>query len=134
MDIIYKNKRVNGQTLSQTTTSHRPTVVLRPSQRFYTLAMWDPDAPGASPSWLHWLVVNIPYGNVEEGNILVPYAPPTPPPGTGVHRYYFTLYEQSRRIPMTAAPQSRAGFHPPQWAAHHYARLLDAKVFQQKAS
>ena len=38
---------------------------------FYTLMMVDPDAPSrrnpTNREWLHWLVVNIPGGNVKMG-------------------------------------------------------------------
>lgn len=52
--------------------------------------MVDPDAPSrwnpTNAEWLHWLVVNIPNGQVEKGNEWVRYQGPAPPPKTGPHR------------------------------------------------
>ncbi|XP_054765938.2 phosphatidylethanolamine-binding protein 4-like [Lytechinus pictus] len=64
---------------------------------YYTLLMIDPDAP-QSP-WLHWLVMNIKGDDLKDfgdlnGHTVTEYAPPTPPAGSGFHRYYFYLYYQ----------------------------------------
>ncbi|CAH1258077.1 PEBP4 [Branchiostoma lanceolatum] len=74
----------------------------------YLLAMVDPDAPSAkNPQmkyWRHWLVTFISgddlqkgirskdWGSTGFGNILTTYEPPTPPPGSGRHRYQFLLF------------------------------------------
>lgn len=60
----------------------------------YTLMMVDPDA-GSSP-YLHWLVLNIPKGNVNDGVSVREYKGPAPP--SGVHTYYFLLYKQTAKI------------------------------------
>ncbi|XP_051897188.1 phosphatidylethanolamine-binding protein 4 isoform X2 [Pristis pectinata] len=68
----------------------------------YVLIMVDPDAPSRSNPkfryWRHWLVTNIHGRDLLDGNIkgtvLSEYRPPTPPSGTGYHRYQFFLYEQ----------------------------------------
>ncbi|XP_026866971.2 phosphatidylethanolamine-binding protein 4 isoform X1 [Electrophorus electricus] len=68
----------------------------------YVFMMVDPDAPSrANPTrsyWRHWLLVDIKgsrlgLGDVE-GTVISEYAGPTPPQGTGFHRYQFLLYEQ----------------------------------------
>ncbi|XP_067879439.1 phosphatidylethanolamine-binding protein 4 isoform X4 [Heterodontus francisci] len=67
----------------------------------YVLVMVDPDAPcQRNPKyryWRHWLVTGISGANlrqgVVQGTVLTAYAPPTPPPGSGFHRYQFFLYE-----------------------------------------
>ncbi|KAK5639487.1 hypothetical protein RI129_011979 [Pyrocoelia pectoralis] len=69
---------------------------------FYTLCMTDPDAPSrAKPDfreWHHWLVGNIPGGNIAEGETLSEYVGSGPPKGTGLHRYVFLLYKQDGKI------------------------------------
>lgn len=73
--------------------------------KLYTIVIWDPDAP-KSPSFLHWLVTNIPSGDVSQGNIIQPYYPPSPPEGSGTHRYYIGLYEQSGRLGLKKISQT----------------------------
>jgi phosphatidylethanolamine-binding protein (PEBP) family uncharacterized protein len=36
--------------------------------------------------------------NIKNGNDLLPYTGPAPPPKTGMHHYIFELYEQDRNI------------------------------------
>jgi len=70
--------------------------------RLYTLMLVDPDAPSPkAPTmrcWLHWLVINVVENDVNKGEEIVPYNPPTPPQGSGKHRYVFLLYKQAKRI------------------------------------
>ncbi|XP_063588472.1 protein D2-like isoform X1 [Penaeus indicus] len=70
----------------------------------YTLVMVDPDAPNhkAGEAWLHWILSNVEAsdlqnGNVGNGNIVVEYNGPTPPRGSGTHRYFFYLYRESQK-------------------------------------
>ncbi|CAH2051985.1 unnamed protein product, partial [Iphiclides podalirius] len=69
---------------------------------YYTLAMVDPDAPSRSSpllrEFLHWLVGNIPGNDLKTGETLAAYVPPTPPPGTGFHRYVYLIYRQPGRV------------------------------------
>jgi phosphatidylethanolamine-binding protein (PEBP) family uncharacterized protein len=74
--------------------------------------MIDPDAPSrANPiyaQWLHWAVVNVPAANVvatatnaqlqKGANVVAEYAGPTPPPGSGLHRYVILVYRQSAAV------------------------------------
>lgn len=53
--------------------------------------MWDPDAP-AKPSWVHWIVTNLQTPEQIPQNIVLSYQGPNP--ASGVHRYYFGLFEQ----------------------------------------
>lgn len=61
----------------------------------YTLIMYDPDAvgptPGAKVHFLHMLTLN---KTKSGGDVCVPYFPPKPPKGSGIHRYTFELYKQ----------------------------------------
>lgn len=106
-----------------------PSVTIPPGGP-YALIVWDPDAPQAS--WLHWLVVNIPGGRgLQEGSTVVPWAPPTPPPGTGTHTYIFGLFLQGQTIdPKTVAQEaalSRAHFNPARFAEQYGLRQVDDK-------
>lgn len=84
--------------------------------KFYTLIMSDPQAnPGATKntrpdqpsfySYLHWLIVNIPYTfDVNEGIEKKEYKPPTPPSKKNrpnlqeIHTYFFQVYEQPNQL------------------------------------
>ncbi|EDW58507.1 protein D2 [Drosophila virilis] len=65
---------------------------------YYTLLMTDPDVPEKMypqlKEYLHWLVVNIPGGQMSLGDVRVGYVGATPPKGSGLHRYVFLLYKQ----------------------------------------
>ncbi|CAG2165498.1 unnamed protein product, partial [Oppiella nova] len=64
----------------------------------YTLAMVDPDAPSrvtpTNRNVKHWLVMNIPAGQVYGGDIVAGFVGPAPPEGTGLHRYAILIYQQ----------------------------------------
>jgi len=66
---------------------------------FYTIIMIDPDMPtrdtpiNEKTQVLHWLMVNIP-GNGVGGRQLAPYIGSGPPPGTGIHRYNFFVFDE----------------------------------------
>ncbi|XP_022212991.1 protein D3 [Drosophila obscura] len=75
------------------------------SETLLTLLMVDPDAPSREdPEFreiLHWAVVNIPGDDPRAGYILAEYVGSGPPLNTGLHRYVFLLYRQSRKIEET---------------------------------
>lgn len=62
----------------------------------------DPDAPSRKDPKVgqvkHWLVGNIPEGDVKKGDYIADYRGSGPPQGTGLHRYIFLLYKQSGKI------------------------------------
>ncbi|KAH7700373.1 Phosphatidylethanolamine-binding protein PEBP [Aphelenchoides avenae] len=64
--------------------------------------MVDPDAPSPSDpsarSWVHWLVINIPGDKISQGVRMAGYDGPTPPPGTGLHRYVLLAFSQEAQI------------------------------------
>lgn len=64
--------------------------------KYYTFIIVDPDAP--TGPHIHQCIYNIPGDKVHKGTVLLPYYPPTPPKGTGEHRYFCILYEQSEKI------------------------------------
>lgn len=101
----------------------------------FAVTLYDPDAPTASGFW-HWAVYNIPAGVTElaqgagtpggilpEGAVTLPnelrlkhYIGPTPPEGTGRHRYFFVVHALDTMLELD--PEStpavlgfNAGFH-----------------------
>lgn len=58
----------------------------------------DPDAPSraqpTSREFRHWLKVNIPGSHLDKGETIFEYYSPTPPQGTGLHRYTFFIFKQ----------------------------------------
>ena len=66
---------------------------------YYTFIIVDPDAP--TGPHIHQCIYNIPGDKVQKGTVLLPYYPPTPPKGSGEHRYFCILYEQSAIITKT---------------------------------
>jgi len=86
------------------------------SGKFYSLVCVDPDAPSPEHPrfrhWLHWLVINIPgnggeHVDTHQGNTLAPYIGPSPPAGTGPHRYCFVVYEQGGSIDPASVTENR---------------------------
>ncbi|XP_072027365.1 protein D2-like [Amphiura filiformis] len=84
--------------------------------KYYTLLMVDPDAPSAeSPSsryWLHWLVTNIDGEDLlhSESETIAGYHKPSPPPGTGVHRYQFFLFGHNDKLEVSNPVNERGCF------------------------
>ena len=104
-----------GQELSITETANEPDMCFSEIKldRYYTTIMVDPDAPSPKNPiyrfWLHWLVVNI--KNNEKGDIINKYAGPSPPKGSGTHRYYICVFEQTNKIINLAEyPRSKFDF------------------------
>lgn len=60
----------------------------------YALVMVDPDA--SSSPYIHWMVLNIRRGDVNEGVTVREYKGPQPP--NGVHTYFFLLYKQTAAL------------------------------------
>lgn len=94
LHILQGNQEVGGQRLTQQQTAIEPRVSIPPG---YTLLMQDPDA--VKPDWIHWLA--------SATTTFLPQQGPTPPPGTGVHRYRFVLFQGApRKVP---SPTNRGG-------------------------
>lgn len=69
---------------------------------YYTIVMFSPDYPTRSnpilANFLHWMVVNIPGGHVEDGEVICDYLGALPEPDNDMHRYIFLVYKQKRKI------------------------------------
>jgi phosphatidylethanolamine-binding protein (PEBP) family uncharacterized protein len=97
LDINYNNIKVSGQELPKSITQMKPNVKFPNTGRLYTLIMWDPDVPQhIQPGFVHWIAINLKSKNDIKNNSLLPYKGPAPP--SGIHRYYFGLFEQQRPI------------------------------------
>ncbi|KRT84523.1 hypothetical protein AMK59_1122, partial [Oryctes borbonicus] len=105
LDVLYANNvKVNeGKELTPTKVKDMPDVKWNADDGgFYLLVMTDPDAPSRSNpkfrEWHHWLVGNIPGGNIEKGETLSEYIGAGPPKGTGLHRYVLLVYKQPGKL------------------------------------
>ncbi|KAL4712389.1 hypothetical protein ACJJTC_001550 [Scirpophaga incertulas] len=92
-----------GNELTPTSVKDMPTVTWNAQpDKLYALAMTDPDAPSRADPKIrevhHWLVGNIPGGNVAEGEVLTAFIGSGPPLGTGLHRYVILVYEQPGKL------------------------------------
>jgi phosphatidylethanolamine-binding protein (PEBP) family uncharacterized protein len=128
MNIAYPSFVVAGQESNQKATSVQPDIKLN-QYRYSTLIMYDPDA--IVPPYLHFLVINIKNGDINSGDVIVPYAGPTPPPGTGVHRYIFEQLEQ--QSPFTYATPERAKFDIQKFKAQNNLAVKATKMFHVNA-
>ncbi len=52
--------------------------------------------PGLPACSLHWMVTNIPEGDISKGEEVVEYMGPAPP--KGLHRYVFLLFKHPPEI------------------------------------
>jgi phosphatidylethanolamine-binding protein (PEBP) family uncharacterized protein len=100
-----------------------------PSETYYTFIAWDPDAP--AKSWLHWLVTNSTGSAPSTGEEVVTWSPPTPPPGTGPHRYIFGLFSHENPIEVSPAP-ARGNFTPSVFATEHQLTFVAYQAFRVK--
>ena len=105
MEIRYNSFVVDNNITTARNTSSVPKIMLYP-MKYSTLVMYDPDA--VTPAWLHYLVINIPNGDITKGDVIIPYAGPSPPPGTGTHHYIFEHLSQTS--PFNISISERSGF------------------------
>src|SRR5579864_5633059 len=77
---------------------------------FYTIMMYDPNA--ARGTYLHYLVINVPGTNIARGQTIFSYQPPSPPAGTGIHRYVIDVYASQTPINLDAAAIVSEGRSP----------------------
>lgn len=110
-----------GNTLTCDQTSAAPESISfkGPSNAFYMVVMVDPDAPSRASArlrfWRHWLVLNVPNNcDIKAGDTVTEYAGPSPPKGSGPHRYALIVYCQgTQRITEKDAcvPDARGMFN-----------------------
>ncbi|EAS36938.3 D2 protein [Coccidioides immitis RS] len=111
----------------------------------YSLVLTDPDAKSRQePIWsefCHWVVGNASNprtsGGKSGGTSLEKYMPPSPPPGTGDHRYVFVLLKgDASNVGKLKAPKERKqwGYGKQrhgvrQWASEHGLEVVGANFF-----
>ncbi|TFK21588.1 PEBP-like protein [Coprinopsis marcescibilis] len=112
------------------------------STKSYTLVMTDPDAPSRSDpkfgQWRHWVTTGVKLPEAASGNSFVtkskpastPYEGPSPPPGSGPHRYVFLLFEEppSFSLPEDAVESSGSEKTRPKWNAMKFAEKYNLKL------
>ncbi|XP_005105462.1 39S ribosomal protein L38, mitochondrial [Aplysia californica] len=78
----------------------------------WTLVMSSPDGnlEQNDRELLHWMVGNIPGGDVEKGETLCKYLQPFPVKGAGFLRYVFVLYKQQRPLDLDSLRRSSDGY------------------------
>jgi phosphatidylethanolamine-binding protein (PEBP) family uncharacterized protein len=99
-NIKVTNKKVCN--LSKNDTATAPKIDfgnLLKKDKYYTLIMHDPDAVNDNHNVNHWIINNI-KGNTNFESLL-DYKGPHPPPGSGIHKYIFTLYLQPNVFKLT---------------------------------
>jgi phosphatidylethanolamine-binding protein (PEBP) family uncharacterized protein len=97
LEVFYENEKVAGQELPKPLTQTQPSVKFPTTGKLYTLVMWDPDVPPISqPAFVHWIITNLKSQNDIQNNQVLEYKGPAPP--SGIHRYYFGLFEQHGHI------------------------------------
>ena len=99
MEVFYNNKKIkNNEFLKPSETKDKPQIKYSfENNKLYTLLMYDPHSVYGNR--FHWIAINI-VNDIKNGNDLLPYTGPAPPPKTGTHHYIFELYEQDRSIDM----------------------------------
>lgn len=99
MDIDYGDVLVHyGNFIEPVKTSSEPKVTYNGSRfSLATLLMVNLDGNILSKNQevLHWMVGNIPNGDISKGEVLSGYLPPCPVKGTGFHRVVFCLLNQT---------------------------------------
>jgi phosphatidylethanolamine-binding protein (PEBP) family uncharacterized protein len=105
LQVFYGEQLVAGQELPKNLTQSEPSVRFPTTGKLYTLVMWDPDVPPqAQPGFAHWIAINIQSTNDISANQLLDYKGPAPP--SGIHRYFFGLFEQAAHIRPQQPPRS----------------------------
>jgi phosphatidylethanolamine-binding protein (PEBP) family uncharacterized protein len=102
LSISYNGKSIgNGSNITNNINySKAPTITIdkADSNKTYLITMTDPDAPNGEDrttenfTFTHWVFTMI---NGQINDTFVSYYPPSPPKGSGIHRYQFNLYDIS---------------------------------------
>ncbi len=107
--------------------------------RNYTLVMIDPDAPSRHEpiyrEFVHWVVVNMPGSN----ETVASYNGAAPSYNSGLHRYFFFLYEQPSEFSSSHVSKlkeyfvRRGGFTLERWAENMgFGKPIGVEAFQSK--
>jgi phosphatidylethanolamine-binding protein (PEBP) family uncharacterized protein len=133
MNVSFAHPISNQDTVPLNDMDEPPTVTFPGVlNHYYTVVMYDRDAPYPPPNninapFIHWLVINIPGNDLEQGNSVLPYLPPNPP-SSDPHRYQLDLYRQLRQLP-DSFNVSRHRFPLDKWINRNGLILLDTMNF-----
>lgn len=138
LNLSYGSHMVHpGVELTPTVVKHQPTIKFQGREgKFYSIFMVDPDAPSnLQPKyreWLHWGHINFDE-NGTNGEDFMSYIGAGPPPGTGLHRYCFLLFEHSQKLKTTRneVPKERGNWNVYKFAKTHGIEnnLVDVSYF-----
>lgn len=98
-------------------------------EKLYTLMVYDIHAPQGI--YLHFLVTNIPGNDITKGNVLASLQQADP--ATGVHNYYFDIYEQSKFI-RPVQHSIRTNFNVNTFAVRNSLQLIDRDIIAGDAN
>lgn len=121
----------DGELLPFEFTQEQPEIKIDAKDDCYAILMVDPDAPSRKDPkfryWLHWIVLN----NDEP---YVDFHPPTPPIGSGEHRYYFLIYKQERCLDLNVLEKitNRSNFNPVHFANKYHLMRVGIRHFGTK--
>ena len=73
LSVKYGENLVKGQMLTPLETSLQPTITFKGKDKLYTLIMYDRNASTPSKYYIHWVVVNIPGSNIDDGQTIFKY-------------------------------------------------------------
>lgn len=121
---IQYNTNVNKNIKTKQETQKEPIIQLFPFE-LSTLLVYDPNA--IVPSYIHYLVINIPNGDITKGHVVLPYVGPSPPSGSGTHQYIFNQYQQSQ--PMQVSIHERSRFNVKQFETMYNLNLKGSNYF-----
>lgn len=125
--------REDGPTYTTYQTAHEPypvwTAPTPPTM--YAIICWDPDAP--NKSFLHWMIINCKGADNSDGIVVAPWSPPSPPPGTGEHRYIIGLFMQNGPIDIPEITE-RGAFNPTIFASQNGLLPVAYKGFRVKST
>jgi phosphatidylethanolamine-binding protein (PEBP) family uncharacterized protein len=128
ISIRYNTNIQNNSYKTKESTSMMPYIKLL-GLPLSTFIMYDPDA--IQPQYIHYLVTNIPNGNISNGTTTFDYNGPTPPPGTGIHRYIFEQLEQKQ--PIDVSIDSRAQFDISAFKQKYNLQMRASKRFKVRS-
>eukprot|EP00294_Goniomonas_avonlea_P009438 CAMPEP_0114547628 /NCGR_PEP_ID=MMETSP0114-20121206/4561_1 /TAXON_ID=31324 /ORGANISM="Goniomonas sp, Strain m" /LENGTH=212 /DNA_ID=CAMNT_0001732187 /DNA_START=18 /DNA_END=656 /DNA_ORIENTATION=- len=120
---------------------HSVTLEEPDADKHYTLIMTDPDVPARDyhpfREFIHWVVVDCPGADISAGKALFSYVGAGPPHSSGLHRYVFMWFEQSKKDIFDEAkaaavlPEGRGGAKAAAFAEKHgLGAPLAAAVFE----
>ncbi|XP_050423328.1 39S ribosomal protein L38, mitochondrial [Adelges cooleyi] len=114
LDITYEHNSTKvpvyrGNIIKPTEATSAPNVKFESlADSLWTLALTNPDGhlQKENSEYIHWLVGNIPDGDVSKGETVFSYLQPFPAKGTGYQRMIFVLYQQTSKIDFTQLKKS----------------------------